>query len=186
MFSRGWQEVEESRCLATRGLDHLIKVWSSSVTESAQDMITMQSIWSRSTQSRLRRGGGADMSDWCSATSKAAIHLEREAIDRDWSRLVKVCHDWSSLFSTSHDRSLLVMIGKRSTKILTQLTWRRAPCWRRTSPCQREAAPLFVPEWSSVSKCHRDQQSQWSSDHYFSATFSLASHLLLLWYEGDI
>ena len=52
------------------------------------------------------------MSDWCSATSKAAIHLEREAIDRDWSRLVKVCHDWSSLFSTSHDRSLLVMIGK--------------------------------------------------------------------------
>ena len=151
MFSRGiwsnstqWRGGGASRCLATRGFDHLITIWSSLVKESVQDMITRQSIWSRSTQSRLRRGGGAAMSDWCSATSKAAIHLEREAIDR--SRLVKVCHDWSSLFSTSHDRSLLVMIGKRSTKNLTQLTWRRAPCWRRTSPCQREAAPLFGPD----------------------------------------
>ena len=105
MFSRGWQEVVESRCLATRGFDHLIKIWSSSVKESVQDMVTRQSIWSRSTQSRLRRGGGAAMSDWCSATSKAAIHLEREAIGQEWSRLVMIGHDWSRLVTICQDLS---------------------------------------------------------------------------------
>ena len=131
MFSRGWQEVVESRCLATRGFDHLITIWSSLVKESVQDMITRQSIWSRSTQSRLRRGGGAAMSDWCSATSKAAIHLERAAIGQEWSLLVMIGHyqslyikicqdattiDWSRLVKISKDWWRLVIIGENWSK----------------------------------------------------------------------
>ena len=106
-----------SRYLATMGFDQDMIILSQGVCprydHQAKHLI-------RISQSRLRRGGGAAMSDWCSATSKAAIHLEREAIGRDWFRLVMIGQDWSRLVTivkicqdaTTFDWSRLVRISQ--------------------------------------------------------------------------
>ena len=175
MFSRGiwsnstqWRGGGASRCLATRGFDHDMIILSQGVCprydHQAKHLIKIYSV---KVEKRWR---GRDV--WLVLGHQQGSDPPGES--SNWSRLVQV----------GHDRSWSVKIGQKV--FLSQLTWQRAPCWRRTSPCQREAAPLFGPEWSSVSKCHRDQQSQWSSDNHFSTTFSFTSHLLLLWYEGDI
>ena len=93
---------------------------------------------------------------------------------------------WLWLVNSGQYLTKLVIIGQESPNILGSANLTKSSLREKDITLPKRGCS-FV--WTRVIKSHIDhidQLSQWLSDHYFSATFSLSFHLLLLWYEGDI